>query len=512
MARKSKDIVAEPPPSDQEILRREAFKEHGLRLARNSYRHFLKHVWWWPHPFIQSLHLRICGDIITKALWDYEAGHTSFWLFQWPFRHGKSDVFSRALIPFFLGRFEELQPSAFLLGYGADHIYRFSNRARKIVASARYQELFPGTRLGQKQTDHRWMVDYWQPKVNAWRSSSGEVIATGFGGTIAGSGYELGVVDDYCKNPEEAESPVYREKSWDIFANDFLARRGPVSVTLVAATPRHEDDIAGRIRKRMEKDRNFPKFHFVTFPAHGPASVDGKRVNYPGEFLFPERYSPEWYQEHYATLGEYASAGLLDCSPTIRGGNRFPVERIQVCAAAPKNIRFVRFWDLASTDAELNKPDPDFTVGALVGVEKSGFVDKVWVADLVYGQWKAPQRDSMIRAVAKRDGQGVKIVVEGVAGYKDTVSNMKEILKGVRSVQGVNVNKDKGVRAAPLEPVFEADNFYLVKAAWNNLLTQQFKAFPNATHDDIVDAVAGGYEFLRKGSLPDPFDRSLIGA
>ena len=57
----------------------------------------------------------------------------------------------------------------------------------------------------------------------------------------------------------------------------------------------------------------------------------------------------------------------------------------------------------------------------------------------------------------------MRIGIESVAGYKDTWANIREALKGLRIVEKIDVVKDKIVRSAPLEPIFEAGNVYLVR-------------------------------------------------
>ena len=102
------------------------------------------------------------------------------------------------------------------------------------------------------------------------------------------------------------------------------------------------------------------------------------------------------------------------------------------------------------------------------------------------------------------------MAVESVAGYKDTWSTLKDILKGRRIVHKVTVSKDMVVRAAPLEPVFESGNVHLLRGEWNAPFLTHFGQFPAGAHDDIVAAVVGGYEMLRK-PVAEAVDRRLLG-
>jgi predicted phage terminase large subunit-like protein len=388
---------------------------------------------------------------------------------------------SRALPAWFLGECRALEPDVILTGYGSGLVASFSRACQRIVEGWRYRALYPTVRIAPDQSS-----------VPSWRieGSAGEVTVEGLGGAITGRGGALIVLDDFCKRRAEAESTTYRANVWDSFSNDLMSRRAPVSLVVVAATPWHVDDLFGRIRREMAENKWFPRFEFLTFPAR-------KEGEGGWDYLFPERFGPEWYATQRATLGKYAAAGLLDCAPIVAEGNLFKLAGVKYHEREGElpDCPLVRFWDLASTAKQRTGHDPDYTVGALVGVtyEEGRAVPHLWVKDLVIGQWDAPERNRRILAAAERDGPGVRIGVEAVAGYADAAATLREVLRGVRSVEAVTVSKDKVVRASALEPVFEAGNVHAMRAPWNDPFHAQFASFPRGDHDDVVDAVVGGF-------------------
>lgn len=464
--------LAEDPAIEaaREILRR--------RRARKDYLEFLKFVWWKQEPFKVGLHTRVIADRITKAVDDYLEGRSTFLSILVPFRHGKSDLVSRALPAYFLGRCLERNPDIIQSGYGASLVQSFSRRTKAIIRSQAYRNLFPQVTLSAtRNTAHQWEVE----------NCSGEVNVAGLGGSITGKGGDLIIVDDYCKSRQEAESETIRQTTWESFASDLMTRRAPVSIVIVCATPWHVDDVNGRIGKEAKENPEFPRFEFLKFPAQSE--------DYETGFLFPERFDADWYSSQRATLGPYAASGLLDCDPQIRGGNLFKVDRI-VYHDDEKEIpelRFYRFWDLASTEKERVKDDPDFTVGALVAFQKTGLVYTMWIKDIVRVQAEAPRRNEIIVATAERDGPGVTIGIESVAGYKDAYTTIHGLLRGQRVVMKVPVSGDKVVRAAPLEPIFEAGNCHILRRGWTSDLVAEIAAFPSGAHDDQMDALSGAY-------------------
>jgi hypothetical protein len=309
------------------------------RAARRSMLAFMDHVWWMPGRFFIGRHTRAICERIDRAIDEFIAGRSTFLYVGVPFRHGKSDIISRALPAYFLGRLAELDPSIILTGYGASLVEGFGADAKRIIRGDAYRELFPAVKLsGETNNAAEWMVD----------GSTGRVTCAGLGGSINGKGGALIVVDDYCKKREEAESKTYRDKTWASFSNEVMTRRAPVSIVIVVATPWHTDDIRGRIRAKMA-DPEFPQFEFMEFPAR----------NADGSFLFEERMGAQWYREQYATLSKYEASGLLDINPEVRGGNVFQVDGIQEVDPSefPRAGTCARgTWRAARTSASVTTP------------------------------------------------------------------------------------------------------------------------------------------------------------
>lgn len=479
-------VLANPIEAASELLAR--------RQARAALLPFMRYVWWNPHHFHEGRHTVAIANRLTKAVDDFREGKSTFLVINVVFRHGKSDICSRALTPFFLGRCYDLQPDVILSGYGAELVEGFSRRCQKIIESPQYQTLFPEVRLSDDKT-----------ALNSWAiaGSSGEVTAAGLGGAITGRGGALIVVDDYCKKREEAESERYRQRTWDTFKDDIMTRRAPACIVVVPATPWHTDDLTGRIKAEMKEDPHFPQFEFLKFGAR----YDENNVRWPGNYLFPERYDEEWYLSQYATLGTYSAAALMDCDPKPKSGGTFDITRWKyvdsVDELPTKTYRSCRCWDLASTKKERVKDDPDYTVGAKVAIwyEVGNNIPFLAVLDGIECQQEAPQRDRTIRWKTVEDGRGCEVVIEAVAGYKDTYTTQRTALADVTDkVRKLTVSKDKVANATILEEIIEAGQFYVVRGPWNKRMEEDFSTFPLGVHDDWVDAVSGGARWMKRPS------------
>ena len=389
-----------------------------------------------------------------------------------------SEIISRKLPAHFLGLFPDSK--VILCGHTQALTEGFSKTSRNLISTPEYRKLFPNIKVdtGSSSAAH-WMI----------KDHEGECFASGLLGSLSGQGYNLGLLDDFCRNRADAESDTMREKMWDAFTNDFMTRKAPVSITIVLATPWHVDDIIGRIKKKCKEDPDFPHFNFLKFPAMSD--------KYPEGVLFPERFGKQWYTQQKAVLGDYGFQSLMQLEPVKRSGNMLNTECIQrhlTTADWPKNLRWLRVWDLAHTAKERAKSDPDWTSGTLLAFNEIDGLPHLWIRNVTRMRLNAPERDEQIRHITNQDGPYVRIGVGNSSDAKDTIATMRKILKGKYTVLSVPEKKDKVVRATPLEAIFKAGNVHVVQGEpWLDDWIAELSAFPYGPHDDQVDNLSAGF-------------------
>lgn len=451
--------------------------EELIRIgARASHKQFMAYTWQREsEPFIIGQHTRTVCSRFDQALRDYRQGKSTFLMVLISFRHGKSDMSSRYLPPHFLGEFPDSE--VIVVSYNASKAYEFSRFGRKLILSPQYHELYPNVKLSQEhQSVEDWEIaDY-----------NGKSQYIGIGGGSAGKGGNLIIIDDLYANRAEAESETTRESRWMSFKDDIMTRRAPRCIFVIVVTPWHVDDIIGRIRQEKANDPNFPQFEELVFPAFSDKYLTGT--------LFPERFDKSWYESQRATLGTYSTASLMQCNPVVRTGAMLRTDKIKTFTKLPDNIELVRAWDLASSTKARVKDDPDYTVGVKGGVTFTNTssnikIPSVYIEDIVRGQWEALKRQEIMRSTAIGDGH-IRIGVEAFGAYKDSYTELKSTLQGVRSVTPMQLSGDKVAKAAILEPILEAGNFYVREGApWIPALIKELQEFPGGKHDDIVDGV-----------------------
>lgn len=167
--------------------------------------------------------------------------------------------------------------------------------------------------------------------------------------------------------------------------------------------------------------------------------------------------------------------------------------------AAPADCRFVRAWDFASTERSARSDDPDYTVGAKVGVRAGMY----YVTHIVRQRSGPGAVEALVRQMAELDGRGTAIVMEqepGSSGKLFTAALIRAL--GGWPIEAVPVTGDKVTRAMPWLAQAQAGNVKLVRGDWNAELLDEVAAFPIGAHDDQCDAISGAFAKLAAPRKP----------
>lgn len=462
------------------IPREDAIQELAIQDACEHFEFFFRQFQ--PKPVYKyGRHTLALLDQLDSATKRLERGESTHLVVNVAPRHGKSDAVSRRWPVWHLCRNPDHE--FMMISHGDDLATTLSADARTCFREASW--MWDLTMSEDTRAKKRW-------KING---HDGSFYAAGIGGDITGRGGHVIVVDDYLKDRESAESMHIREKLWETFTHVVLTRTPPAHAVVIVATRWHEDDIVGRIQVRNDPehekyDPDFPEYRIIKFPAQDERyRADGAGDG--SEWLFPERWSAQDYKSMRAAVAEYGWNSEYQQDPRPRRGNMLRMDRVkhwvdpEEWPSLVAGVRFSRGWDLASTKKERSKSDPDYSVGT-----KAGYKDgRLYIDDVVRGQWSGMQREERIRVCAEDDGPLVTVIVEVVGGYKDAFERVQAIVGGVVPVKDFKPATDKVARAACLEAVFEIGNVYVKKADWNAAWRDELGAFPSGRHDDQVDSL-----------------------
>lgn len=438
-----------------ELLRRQ--------LARNNLLDFYKYTF---NKFQYGEHI----SQITAALERVEKGDCKRLIISMPPRHSKSETASIRFPVWFLGKHPDSE--IVLASYSDTEAAKQSRKAKELFYTHENKILFPDivpkNLSKHKTTDKEWST-----------TGKGGFYSTGIGGGLTGRGFDIGIIDDYIKDRQEAGSDTTKGRILDWYRSTFYTRQSPTAAIIIIATRWAQDDLIGTLLE--EEAKGGEKWEKILLPA----------ISSKGEALWTERFDLEWLLRTKETIGSYEWSALYQGEPTVREGNRFNIENVNWhhnLDEFPK-VRYDRYWDLASTKKERDKDSPDYTVGVLGAVTKrKDGLREIWIKDIVLGQWDAPERDNKIRETTQRDGVYSSIYVEAFGAYKDAFNILRQALRGRYIVKKSQLPGDKSAKATPLEPIFEAKNIHILSGAWKDEFEKQFREFPFGQHDDIVDA------------------------
>lgn len=474
MAKMQSMVTAIAHKARRVLVGRQARRE----VARRHFRAFVDLI---PpaNPYTWGTWNTSAADLLEGVTRSVESGTSRYVIICSHPGSGKSDLYCRRYGPWHLGRNPDHE--IILATYGDDLAQSMNRDARRCFRSEEYRRTFHHAMSREQRNAARWEIE----------GHKGRIHACGIGGSVTGHRGNLIIIDDYLKSREAAESIAIREGVWDCFQSDLMTRRTPVCGVIIGANRWHQDDLVGRILRQMERDPAYPRFELHAFPAWQDERG----------WLFPERYSAQWYEQARAT-GQYAWDSQWQQNPAPRGGNILKTEALQFYDAPPLNLVWWRGWDLASTEKQRFRPDPDWTAGVKLATNVVGGKPHLWIDDVRRLRATALKRNAVIVQCALDDreetGETPKVAVEAVAGYKDAADEIAELLRGIAVVKALPVSSELPARATAIEPMFEAGNVHLRRGAWNSEFVAECGAFPKAPHDDQVAALLAGYSFARK--------------
>lgn len=466
--------------------------EEFRRYAKDHLLGFLQWCWWMPpemRPLKIGRHTRAICERLDRAIEDFKRGKSTYLIFNMPFRHGKSDIVSRALPAHFLGRCAEFQPDVIMSGYGTSLVKGFSKKVQTIIDSEAYTRLYPGIK-----------VDDIHHAVEEWcvEGSQGLVTAQGLGGSITGKGGNLIIVDDYCKNREEAESDVLRNKMWESFKDDLMTRtNAPAAIVIVCATRWHIDDIVGRIYAEMKKDPDYPRFESLIFPARKPGK-DG------WDILFPELYTEDWYKRQRASLGSYSSAALLDCEPVGDAMKEFKREWLSYYENPPPRARMNVYIFVDAASGKRKEVGRELSDRTSMQVWGYGEDENRYLLDFVYDRINLTERTTELFDLVRFWKPNCVFYEE--VGLMADIEHMQDVMNrdGYHfSIVPLKQSVKKETRIRSSQPLYEAHKIWFPKFLRKvsvadgriyfpvtEMVEEEYDNFPGCRHDDGIDCAA----------------------
>jgi predicted phage terminase large subunit-like protein len=445
-----------------------------------------------------------------------------------PPRHGKSQLVSRLFPAYWVSRHPELFCA--IASYSGELAYAHSREARH------YYRL----------TGHALSKD--SAAVGNWLTPQrGGCIAAGVKGPFTGKGYNLGIIDDPYKGPEDAKSALQRERLidwlksvWFTRAEPGLTAEGallPAAQVVVQTRWDHHDMTAWLLEQ--ESQENPEHWTVLNLPAIAEPEAISMQIPHtctkvadwrqPGEPLCPERVPLDVLQRIRTRLGSYWWNALYQQRPSPAEGLLFRKDWIQpplpVAPGQPRRYApLVLSCDLSFKDGKENDACGFALLGLLEpqrhpavdarrqglalatnassaqrhrGAEGATAADP-WAELQIEALWAHRQRldlpgviKFLLASLASLERQGLRpnaVLIEDAANGPAVCQLLKRQVPGLIAIPPKG---SKASRAHAVAPLVEAGQVRFARKA--DSLVEELLAFsPRGGVDDQVDAFCQG--------------------
>ena len=403
---------------------------------------------------------------------DMQACRRPILVLQAPPQHGKSEIVSRKLPAFLLGRFPDWRVGA--ASYSDELAGAMAQDVRRNLAADEHKRLFPQP-AEKRRYDVNRTGEFTAP------GGAGGYLGVGVGAGLTGRPVDIGIIDDPVKNEKEALSPTVKEGHWNWYQTVFTTRLSENSGQIIMATSWAEDDLPARICNHFKGD---PRLTVLRFPAINLPGEVGYNPNLPQGPLVPELKSLAFLQEVKSLFSDYWWAALYQQSPRALGGNVFKETGLRYYLPKDLPAKFDKV--LASWDCTFKDTDgTDFVVGQVWG--KAGA--NAYLLAQVRARMSFTKTVKEVVALRAAWPRTKEVLIEDKANGPAVIDTLKASVPGIIPIEP---DGSKLARAHAVTSYWEAGNVWIPHpdtAPWVKDLVGELTGFPAAANDDQVDAL-----------------------
>lgn len=391
-----------------------------------------------------------------------------------PPQYGKSEIVSRFLPAWILGN--DPTKKIILSSYSASLAESFNIDTQRIIDTEAYRKIFPETQFSRKNVRQ------------SLTKEGGYLYAIGVGGTTTGKRADVFICDDPVKDLKDALSATQRKAKIDWFNSVAQTRCSLNAAIIVMHTRWHQEDLAGYLIQKSKTEEKASKYDVICFPAaydpnHEFASPLDHRTK-KGEALWPEFKGDQEELEVIKTdVGSYTWGALFQQSPKVEGGNIIKDEWISYYNTLPHDDKnkahYIGSWDLT-----FKETGTSYVVGLVMKKQGANF----YIVDIVRGKFDFVETAKQLEAMVRRNPDCRQWLIEKAANGEAILAFLKNRVSGLKGIKPT-VSKDE--RLHSVVPFFEAGNVHIpANHPLTKTIVEELTTFPNASNDDIVDAVS----------------------
>jgi predicted phage terminase large subunit-like protein len=436
---------------------------------------FVGEMW---SAFIHGKH----HEIMAEAFERVANGELKRLIINMPPRHTKSEFASFLLPAWFLGRYPDKK--IIQTAHTAELAVGFGRKVRNLVNSKDYKNIFPNVSL---QADSK--------AAGRWNTNKGgEYFAIGVGGAVTGKGADLLIIDDPHSEQEGASSDVnIFNRTYEWYTSGPRQRLQPKGAIVVVMTRWHQKDLTGQVVDASVKRGGADQWEVIELPAILPS----------GNPLWSEFWKLEELEALRAELPASKWSAQYQQDPTAEEGALVKREWWQDWNYnEPPQCEFIiQSWDTAF----LKSQRADYSACTTWGVfykedeDEGSIVPNIILLDAYKERLEFP--DLKVVAMDKyKEFKPDAFIVEGKAAGMPLIFELRQMGIPVQEYTPSRGN-DKISRVNAVSDLFASGVVWCPQTRWGEEVIEEFAAFPNAEHDDLVDSSTQALLRFRQGGF-----------
>ena len=441
--------------------------------------------------FLMGRHI----EIISNKLKELEEGTIKRLMVFLPPRSSKSTICSKLFPAWYIGRNPEHE--ILTISHSDQLSSDFGRSVRDIVNTEEFQKIFTGVQL---RSDVR--------AAGKWKTNqNGTYYAAGVRSQIAGRGAHVAILDDVMSE-EDSYSDAGRRYVKEWYPAGLRTRLMPNGSIVIINTRYHYDDLCGWLLKQQENMSEYETTPWEVIKI--PAWLDDDASELL-DLPVGSSYFPEWKPESVLRTDE----NEIKASNGTRYWNALYMQDPTPEEGGLIKKRWIKFWEdpdppecdfvIQTFDTAFStKTTADFSVIQTWGIfhlydqdEKGheGYASHLILLGNVKGRFEYPELRKIAQKLYNEHKPDVCMIEKKASGQ----SLIQDMRRAGLPVMEYNPDRDKVSRVYAASPIMEAGRLWIPRGKkWSDDLLEELIRFPNAAHDDQVDALTMAVHYMKE--------------